>query len=113
MYLRLRVGQPIGSKIKRDEMINTYGDATVIPDYWFVLSESRADAIYDFFHNISNDFRIYGALDEMAIERCGLELVREGREAVGTISNFNESSTLVFLINAHIEDFLIKSLNKK
>ena len=89
MYLRLRVGQPIGSKIKRDEMINTYGDATVIPDYWFVLSESRADAIYDFFHNISNDFRIYGALDEMAIERCGLELVREGREAVGTISNFN------------------------
>ena len=26
MYLRIRMGQPIGEKIKRDEMINTYGE---------------------------------------------------------------------------------------
>ena len=83
MYLRMRIGQPIGSKIKRDEMINTYGEANVKPDYWFIITQSRANAIFEFFHNISNEFRIYGVLDVMAIERAGLELVREGRDAIG------------------------------
>ena len=86
MYLRMRIGQPIGSKIKRDEMINTYGEANVKPDYWFIITQSRADFIFDFFHNISDKFRIYGVLDVMAIELGGLELVREGRDAIGKLN---------------------------
>ena len=82
LYLRIRMGQPIGSKIKRDEMINTYGDAKVLPDYWFILTNKRAELVYDFFHLISDEFKIYGVLDVVPIERAGLELVREGREAV-------------------------------
>ena len=82
LYLRIRMGQPIGSKIKRDEMINTYGEAKVLPDYWFILTDQRAELVYDFFHLISEEFKIYGVLDYMPIERAGLELVREGREAV-------------------------------
>ena len=69
MYLRIRMGQPIGEKIKRDEMINTYGEGIILPDYWFVVTESRANSIYEFFHNISKDFRRYGVLDVEAIER--------------------------------------------
>ena len=82
MYLRLRLGQPIGSKIGRDEMINTYGEQKLVPDYWFIVTLSRAETVSDFFHQISDSFRIYGILDVMAIERAGLELVREGRSAV-------------------------------
>lgn len=78
MYLRLRLGQPIGSEIKRDEMINTYGDFKVLPDYWFLVTPSRASTMHDFFNNV----HMYGVLDVMAIERAGLELVREGREAI-------------------------------
>ena len=33
-------------------------------------------------NQISDEFRIYGTLDIVAIERAGLELVREGRAAV-------------------------------
>ena len=69
MYLRIRMGQPIGEKIKRDEMINTYGEGIILPDYWFVVTESRANSIYEFFLNISKDFRRYGVLDVEAIER--------------------------------------------
>jgi len=82
MYLRLRLGQPIGSKIGRDEMINTYGDQKLLPDYWFIVTLDRAETVTDFFHQISDNFRIYGILDLMAIETAGLELVREGRAAV-------------------------------
>lgn len=55
MYLRLRMGQPIGSKIKRDEMLMTYGENTVLPDYWFVLTLGRAQFVYDLFHKISDE----------------------------------------------------------
>ena len=82
MYLRLRLGQPIGSKIGRDEMINTYGDQKLLPDYWFIVTLDRAETVTDFFHQISDNFRINGILDLMAIETAGLELVREGRAAV-------------------------------
>jgi len=82
MYLRLRSGQPIGSKISRDEMINTYGEQKILPDYWFIVTLGRAEVVSDFFHRISDEFRIYGTLDIVAIERAGLELVREGRAAV-------------------------------
>lgn len=82
LYLRLRLGQPIGSKIKRDEMINTYGENNVQPDYWFVLTQSRAEFVHDFFNGKEDPFRVYGVLDVMAIERAGLELVREGRSAI-------------------------------
>ena len=82
MYMRLRLGQPIGSKIGRDEMINTYGEQKLLPDYWFILTLDRAEVVADFFHQISDAFRIYGVLDVIAIERAGLELVREGRAAV-------------------------------
>ena len=41
----------------------------ILPDYWFVVTESRANSIYEFFHNISKDFRRYGVLDVEAIER--------------------------------------------
>jgi len=49
MYLRLRSGQPIGSKISRDEMINTYGEQKILPDYWFIVTLGRAEVVSDFF----------------------------------------------------------------
>ena len=52
MYLRLRSGQPIGSKISRDEMINTYGEQKILPDYWFIVTLGRAEVVSDFFHRI-------------------------------------------------------------
>lgn len=82
MYLRIRMGQPLGSKIKRDETINSYGEATVKPDYWFILTIPRAEVVHDFFHNVSKDFKMYGVLDVLDVERAGLELVREGRDAM-------------------------------
>ena len=74
LYLRLRMGQPIGSKIKRDEMINTYGEPKVLPDYWFILTRSRAEQVYDFFHIVSDEFQIYGVLDVIPIERAGNQI---------------------------------------
>ena len=41
VYMRIRMGQPLGSTIKRDEMINTYGEPKVLPDYWFIISLER------------------------------------------------------------------------
>ena len=76
LYLRLRMGQPIGSKIKRDEMINTYGESKVLPDYWFILTKSRAEQVYDFFHLVSEEFQIYGVLDVISIERAGKQIFR-------------------------------------
>ncbi len=43
---------------------------------------SRAKQVYKFWHKVNENFRIYGVLDLMAIERHGLDLVREGRPAV-------------------------------
>ena len=60
LYLRLRLGQPLGSKIGRDEMINTYGEQKLLPDYWFIVTLSRAEIVSDFFHQISDSFRMYG-----------------------------------------------------
>ncbi len=80
MYLRIKMGQPLGGKIGRDEMINSYGEATVRPEYWFILTKRRADVVYNYFNKV--DPEKYGVVNIEAIEKSGLELVREGREAV-------------------------------
>lgn len=63
-------------------MLNSYGQNVVLPDYWFILNGPlRVDYVYHFFNN-AGDFKKYGVLDVDAIEHCGLELIREGRDAV-------------------------------
>ena len=41
-------------------MINTYGEQKLLPDYWFIVTLSRAEIVSDFFHQISDSFRMYG-----------------------------------------------------
>ena len=52
----------------------------------FIIRFNLEILVTKFFHNISNEFRIYGVLDVMAIELGGLELVREGRDAIGKLN---------------------------
>ena len=78
------MGQPIGGHIDRDEMVTTYGENKVLQDYWFMLNLQRSTLVNEFFHRMSRivNFRLYGVLDLEAIERKGLEPIREGRAAV-------------------------------
>jgi len=103
LYLRLRLGQPLGSKIGRDGVINTYGEQKLLPDYWFIVTLSRAEIVSDFFHQISDSFRMYGVLDVIAVERAGLELVREGRSAVEAEPGRTVNrATIAKLANSHM-----------
>jgi len=78
MYFRLLMGKPIAKKLPRTAPIISYGEQSLEAQYWFIVSQPKALHLYSFISQHFAESHRYGRLDEDAIMRHGLELIRDG-----------------------------------
>uniref|UniRef100_A0A1B6DNH2 Oxidation resistance protein 1 n=1 Tax=Clastoptera arizonana TaxID=38151 RepID=A0A1B6DNH2_9HEMI len=78
LYLRLRMGKPIGKHIPKSTPIMSYGKKKMRPEYWFSVPRERVDELYRFLMLWVP--QLYGDLDETTVADRGYELVDSDTE---------------------------------
>lgn len=79
-YLRVVMGKPIGKKLPRSSPIVSYGEQSLEPEYWFIVSREKCFHIFKFFQD--NFPCKYGHIDRVKIEKNGYELIRDKNSVV-------------------------------
>ncbi|XP_037922199.1 nuclear receptor coactivator 7 isoform X23 [Hermetia illucens] len=80
MYLRLRMGRPIGKSIPLPTSVMSYGKNKLRPEYWFSVPQNRIDELYRFINTWVP--HLYGELSEEKIKLRGFELIEHDTEWV-------------------------------
>lgn len=78
LYLRLRMGRPIGKEIPLPTSVMSYGKNKLRPEYWFSIPKNRVDELYRFINSWVP--QLYGDLDEEKIATRGYELIQHDTE---------------------------------
>ncbi|XP_055923603.1 nuclear receptor coactivator 7 isoform X5 [Eupeodes corollae] len=78
LYLRLRMGKPIGKAIPLPTSVMSYGKNKLRPEYWFSVPKNRVDELYRFVNTWVP--HLYGELDEEQIKTRGFELIQHDTE---------------------------------
>ncbi|XP_037824366.1 oxidation resistance protein 1-like isoform X5 [Lucilia sericata] len=78
LYLRLRMGKPIGKAIPLPTSVMSYGKNKLRPEYWFSVPKNRIDELYRFVNTWVP--HLYGELDEEQIKSRGFELIQDDTE---------------------------------
>ncbi|XP_017091190.2 nuclear receptor coactivator 7 isoform X15 [Drosophila bipectinata] len=78
LYLRLRMGKPIGKAIPLPTSVMSYGKNKLRAEYWFSVPKNRVDELYRFINTWVK--HLYGELDEEQIKSRGFELIQEDTE---------------------------------
>ncbi|XP_055853150.1 nuclear receptor coactivator 7 isoform X23 [Episyrphus balteatus] len=78
LYLRLRMGKPIGKAIPLPTSVMSYGKNKLRPEYWFSVPKNRVDELYRFVNTWVP--HLYGELDEEQIKARGFELIQHDTE---------------------------------
>ncbi|XP_015047117.2 oxidation resistance protein 1 isoform X18 [Drosophila yakuba] len=78
LYLRLRMGKPIGKAIPLPTSVMSYGKNKLRAEYWFSVPKNRVDELYRFINTWVK--HLYGELDEEQIKARGFELIQEDTE---------------------------------
>ncbi|XP_073846681.1 TLD domain-containing protein mustard isoform X11 [Musca autumnalis] len=78
LYLRLRMGKPIGKAIPLPTSVMSYGKNKLRPEYWFSVPKNRVDELYRFINTWVS--HLYGELDEEQIKTRGFELIQDDTE---------------------------------
>lgn len=85
LYLRLRMGRPIGKTMPLPTSVMSYGKNKLRPEFWFSVPKNRTDELYRFINTWVP--HLYGELDEQQIAGRGFELIQHDTEWVkGTIA---------------------------
>lgn len=84
LYLRLRMGRPIGKAIPLPTSVMSYGKNKLRPEYWFSIPKNRVDELYRFLNSWVS--HLYGDLDEEQIAIRGFELIQHDTEFVKGIA---------------------------
>ncbi|KAM7360389.1 nuclear receptor coactivator 7-like isoform 3-T3 [Cochliomyia hominivorax] len=78
LYLRLRMGKPVGKAIPLPTSVMSYGKNKLRPEYWFSVPKNRIDELYRFVNTWVP--HLYGELDEEQIKARGFELIQDDTE---------------------------------
>ncbi|XP_046805366.1 nuclear receptor coactivator 7 isoform X3 [Lucilia cuprina] len=78
LYLRLRMGKPVGKAIPLPTSVMSYGKNKLRPEYWFSVPKNRIDELYRFVNTWVP--HLYGELDEEQIKSRGFELIQDDTE---------------------------------
>ncbi|XP_067615981.1 oxidation resistance protein 1 isoform X5 [Eurosta solidaginis] len=78
LYLRLRMGKPIGKAIPLPTSVISYGKNKLRPEYWFSVPKNRVDELYRFINTWVQ--HLYGELQEEQIKIRGFELIQDDTE---------------------------------
>ncbi|XP_059217895.1 uncharacterized protein LOC106081014 isoform X9 [Stomoxys calcitrans] len=78
LYLRLRMGKPVGKAIPLPTSVMSYGKNKLRPEYWFSVPKNRVDELYRFINTWVA--HLYGELDEEQIKNRGFELIQDDTE---------------------------------
>lgn len=74
LYLRLRMGKPIGKSMSLPSYVMSYGKNKLRPEFWFSIPKNRTDELYRFLNTWVP--HLYGELDEEKITERGFELIQ-------------------------------------
>lgn len=80
LYLRLRMGRPIGKTMPLPTSVMSYGKNKLRPEFWFSVPKNRTDELYRFINTWVP--HLYGELDEEQIAGRGFELIQHDTEWV-------------------------------
>lgn len=80
LYLRLRMGKPVGKPIPSPTNIVSYGKNKLRPEFWFSIPKNRTDELYRFLNTWVP--HLYGELNEEQIALRGFELIQMDTEWV-------------------------------
>lgn len=78
LYLRLRMGRPIGKAIPLPTSVMSYGKNKLRPEYWFSVPKNRVDELYRFINTWVP--HLYGELSEEQLKARGFELIENDTE---------------------------------
>lgn len=74
LYLRLRMGKPIGKSMSLPSYVMSYGKNKLRPEFWFSIPKNRTDELYRFLNTWVP--HLYGELDDEKITERGFELIQ-------------------------------------
>lgn len=80
LYLRLRMGRPIGKSMPLPTSVMSYGKNKLRPEFWFSIPKNRTDELYRFINTWVP--HLYGELDEEQIAARGFEMIQHDTEWV-------------------------------
>lgn len=80
LYLRLRMGKPIGKSMPLPTYVMSYGKNKLRPEFWFSIPKNRTDELYRFLNTWVP--HLYGELDEEQITQRGFELIQNDTDWV-------------------------------
>lgn len=80
LYLRLRMGRPVGKSIPLPTSVMSYGKNKLRPEFWFSIPKNRTDELFRFINTWVP--HLYGELDEEQITTRGFELIQHDTEWV-------------------------------
>ncbi|CAG0915193.1 unnamed protein product [Notodromas monacha] len=75
LYLCLRTGRPKNKRIPCSTPVVAYGVRKVLPEYWFLVPQSRAEELYVFLRTWMPD--LYGEVNEKYLADHDMDLVEE------------------------------------
>uniref|UniRef100_A0A6B2EEC0 Oxidation resistance protein 1 n=1 Tax=Phlebotomus kandelakii TaxID=1109342 RepID=A0A6B2EEC0_9DIPT len=85
LYLRLRMGRPLGKSVPLPTSVMSYGKNKLRPEYWFSIPKNRVDELFRFLNSWVP--HLYGELNEEKVTERGYELIQHDTEwAQGGVS---------------------------
>ncbi|XP_055685642.1 nuclear receptor coactivator 7 isoform X6 [Lutzomyia longipalpis] len=85
LYLRLRMGRPMGKSVPLPTSVMSYGKNKLRPEYWFSIPKNRVDELFRFLNSWVP--HLYGELNEEKVAERGYELIQHDTEwAQGGVS---------------------------
>lgn len=80
LYLRLRMGKPIGQSMSLPTYVMSYGKNKLRPEFWFSIPKNRTDELYRFLNTWVP--HLYGELNEEQIKQRGFEPIQHDTDWV-------------------------------
>lgn len=85
LYLRLRMGRPIGKSMPLPSYVMSYGKNKLRPEFWFSIPKNRTDELFRFLNTWVP--HLYGEVDEEKITERGFELIQHDTDWVKSGQN--------------------------
>lgn len=96
LYLRLRMGKPIGKTMPLPTYVMSYGKNKLRPEFWFSIPKNRTDELYRFLNTWVP--HLYGELDEEQITQRGFELIQHDTDWVkGSTNKVNFTNSAIII----------------
>lgn len=106
LYLRLRMGRPIGKAMPLPTAVMSYGKNKLKTEFIFSIPKNRTDELYRFLNTWVP--HLYGELDEEQITARGFELIQHDTEWVkGGQSKVSVCGGVHLMANEHSDDIFV------